>query len=84
MAGEWIQLGTSHPNPAIQGNLCHTYLAKNTKIVEKPRFESTEEIVIRTVPLERVPALIKSGAITHALVLVAFYWLQLEYEGFRI
>lgn len=84
VAGEWVQLGTSHPNPAIQGNLCHTYLAKNTKVVEKPRFESTEEIMIRKVPLERVPGLIKDGVITHALVLVAFYWLQLEYGGFKL
>lgn len=79
VAGEWIQLGMSHPNPAIQGNLCHTYLARDARIIEKPHFHSTEEIAIRKVPMAEVPALIKGGVITHALVLVAFYWLQLEY-----
>ena len=79
IAREWTRLGMSHPNPAIQGNLCHTYLATGVEIVEKPQFDATEEIAIRKLPLEEVPRLIKTGVITHALVLVAFYWLQLEY-----
>lgn len=79
IAREWTPLGMSHPNPAIQGNLCHTFLARDVEIVEKPRFESNEEIAIKKLPLCEVPRLIKTGVITHALVLVAFYWLQLEY-----
>ena len=77
-AKEWIELGRSHPNPAIQSNVCHTYLARGAHQIEIPEFSGTEEIAIRLVPLEEVPALIDSGAITHALVLVAFYWLHLS------
>lgn len=70
-------LGESHPNPAIQNNRCYTFLANNVKWVQKPEFKGTEEIAIRLVPLNEVPELIRNGVITHALVLVAFYWLQL-------
>ena len=82
VARDWQLLGVSHPNPAIQGNLCYTYLARGVEIVEKPRFDTTEEIAIRKVSLRDVPRLIKSGVITHALVLVAFYWLKLECDDF--
>jgi len=70
-------LGESHPNPAIQNNRCYTFLANNVSWVQKPEFKGTEEIAIRLVPLNEVPELISKGVITHALVLVAFYWLQL-------
>ncbi len=76
-AESWVQLGVSHPNPAIQSNACHTYLAKSIRQVQIPNFTSTEEVAIRRVPLTQIPELIKNGSITHALGLVAFFWLQL-------
>lgn len=82
IASDWVSLGAIHPNPAIQGNLCHTYLAKGCKIIEKPQFDTTEEIAIKCVPFSDVPGLIKSGVITHALVLVAFYRFELEFGKF--
>lgn len=80
-AANWVTLGQSHPNPAIQSNLCHTFLALDVKQVEVPKFTTTEEITaIRLVPLREVPELVRSGVITHALVMVAFYLLSLR-EG---
>lgn len=84
MAEKWIPLGQSHPNPAIQGNLCHTFLALNVKQIEIPEFAGTEEIAIRLLPLDDVPDLVRRGAITHALVMVAFYWLQLNEDSIRL
>ncbi|MBX9671008.1 MAG: NUDIX hydrolase [Candidatus Obscuribacterales bacterium] len=78
MAHRWVPLGQSHPNPAIQGNLCHTFLALDVRQIEVPEFSGTEEIAIRLVPLSEIPDLIRQGTITHALVMVAFYWLQLS------
>ena len=78
-AKSWINLGKSHPNPAIQSNWCHTFLALDVKQIEVPEFSSTEEIAaIRLVPLLEVPELVRSGVITHALVMVAFYMLSLS------
>lgn len=71
-----IFLGRNHPNPAIQSNICDTYLSLNVKQICVPRFEGTEEVAIRLVPIKDIPRLIKSGNITHALVIVAFHYLQ--------
>lgn len=76
-AEEFIFLGRTHPNPAIQSNSCDTYLATNVKRLEQPRFDGTEEIVLRIVPLLTVPTLIRDSSITHALVIVAFHYLDL-------
>lgn len=70
-------LGSLHPNPAIQGNMVHTYLCENVEYVAAPIFDSTEHTAVRLVALDRVPALIADGTITHALVIAGFYWLSL-------
>ncbi len=70
-------LGSTHPNPAIQDNQIHTYLAENVEFESAPAFDSTEHTAVRLVPLQSVPALIADGTITHALVVVGFHWLML-------
>lgn len=77
VAERFIRLGNNHPNPAIQSNICETFLALNVRQIQQPIFEGTEDIALRLVPLDSVPELVKSGQITHALVMVAFYLLNL-------
>lgn len=71
----WSQLGVNHPNPAIQKNLCTTFLAENAVPTSSQMLDSTEEIEVFTVPLNQIPEMIRSGSITHALVITAFYFL---------
>lgn len=71
-------LGKIHPNPAIQENLCHSYLMRNARRVGAAAPEGSEDIVTREIPLADVPGLIDAGKITHALVVVAFQWLWLK------
>jgi 8-oxo-dGTP pyrophosphatase MutT (NUDIX family) len=71
-------LGVVHPNPAIQGNRCHTFVAYDVRPCAPPSFDSTEETEVVLVPLARIPDLIADGTITHALVVVAFHWLGLR------
>ncbi len=73
---ELIFLGRNHPNPAIQSNICDTFLSLNVEQIQVPIFNSTEEVAMRLIPIKNIPALIKSGSITHALVIVAFHYLQ--------
>lgn len=78
-----ISLGKARPNPAIQQNWIHTFLAPDASYQHAPQFDGTEHTVVRLVPLSQVPALINDGTINHALVIVAFYrfWLyQQNYE----
>ncbi len=70
-------LGCNHPNPALQPNICDTYLSVNARHIQVPKFDSTEEIAIRLVPIKEIPSLIRNGQISHALVIVAFQYLQL-------
>lgn len=71
-------LGRTRPNPAIQNNWIHTFLARDARFLHAPVFESTEHTVVRLVPLAQVPALISDGTINHALVVVGFHWLTLH------
>lgn len=81
-ADEAIYLGKTHPNPAIQDNWVHTYLAPNARYVGAPAVhDPTEQTLVKLVPLAEVPHLIAAGAITHSLVVVGFHWLTLYNHG---
>jgi len=76
-----LPLGVLHPNPAIQGNRCYTFLAQNARKVADPTHDPAEDIAIVTAPLGSIPDLIRAGRITHALVISAFLWLELGEPG---
>jgi ADP-ribose pyrophosphatase len=80
-ASEIIFLGRTRPNPAIQDNWIHTFVARDVECRGKPTCEGTEQTVVRLVALERIPALIKEGKITHSLVVVGFHLLRLAQQG---
>ena len=75
-----IPLGALHPNPAIQANHCHSFLARTAHKRFDPPFDTTEEPEVVLVPLADIPDLIRGGDITHALVVVAFHWHHLLTE----
>jgi ADP-ribose pyrophosphatase len=75
-----IPLGTVHPNPAIQNNLCYTFLAANVLPVGQLVQDEREDIEVVLQPLSEIPCLIREGAISHALVIAAFYRLYMEYK----
>jgi 8-oxo-dGTP pyrophosphatase MutT (NUDIX family) len=72
-----IPLGAIHPNPAIQANRCHSFLARNVEKISEPHFDTTEETEVTLVPVSELPEIVRQGRITHALVVVAFYWYDL-------
>jgi len=72
-----VELGSIHPNPAIQNNRCHTFLARDVEKRFETNFDTTEETEVILVPAIELPTLVRQGKITHALVVTAFYWLHL-------
>lgn len=68
-----VYLGKVAPNPAIQSNRCHSFLARGARLVGEPRLEGAEDIELTLVSPEDVPGLVLDGTIDHALVVVAFY-----------
>lgn len=76
--GSHVQwLGEVLPNPAIQNNACTTWLIEEARPVAEPSPDEGEHIVVVTVPLERIPTLLRQGRIRHSLVVAAFHWLHL-------
>lgn len=68
-----VPLGWVHPNPAVQTNRCHTFLARNAFPAGNPDPDPDEILEVTTAPLAEIPDLISGGAITHALVIAAFH-----------
>jgi 8-oxo-dGTP pyrophosphatase MutT (NUDIX family) len=67
-----VEIGWVHPNPAIQSNRCHTFVARKLTRVGEPSPDPDEEFELVQEPLERIPELIAGRRLTHALVLAAF------------
>lgn len=71
-------LGSVDTNPALFDNRCHTYLVTDCREVAEIANEGAEETHVVTIPLAEIPDLIRSGAITHSLVVAAFHRLGLR------
>lgn len=64
-------LSVVEPNPALQGNRCFTYVARGARLVGPTAFDDLEDLEVALLPRERLPDLLDSGQVTHALVVVA-------------
>ena len=69
-------LGVTEPNPAIQTNRLHHFLASGCVKVHDGAQEATEDIGVELVLADRVDALVRSGEIAHSLVVTALYFWQ--------
>jgi len=76
--GEARLIGSVEPNPALLDNHCHTVLVRGVSTQGAPQFDGLEEIRTRLVPLAQIPDLIRAGTITHALVIAAFHYFDLD------
>jgi 8-oxo-dGTP pyrophosphatase MutT (NUDIX family) len=76
-ADEWHQIGATHPNPAILDNTCFLYLALGARKVADLKLDEAEELEVLEIGLDEIPRMIQSGKIRHALVIAAFYYLEL-------
>lgn len=65
---EWLHIGAVEPNPALQSNRCHTFVAKNARRTQPVAFDGHERLRVRIVPYTMTADLITRGDITHALV----------------
>ncbi len=80
-AESWQFLGSIDPNPATHTNRCHTYLALGATQTQTPTFDRNELCKLVLAPASEIPNLVKSGKITHALVVVALFYEQLRRQA---
>ncbi len=76
IAADWKFLGRSRPNPAIQNNWVHHFLAEGCEVAAAPAPDENESIAIKPMALSAVDELIDNGSITHSLVIAAFYYFK--------
>jgi 8-oxo-dGTP pyrophosphatase MutT (NUDIX family) len=73
-AEEFVFLGKSRPNPAIQNNWIYHFAAVNAEKTAEVEFDEHESVFTKLCPVMRIPDLIQTGEITHSLVLAAFQY----------
>jgi ADP-ribose pyrophosphatase len=71
-----LELGKVHPNPAIQGNICFSYVAENLREIGRIDMQGAEETEVALIPMTEIPNLIASAGIMHALTIAAFSFLH--------
>ena len=67
-ASEWIQVGQLFPNPALQTNTLHCYLALDAEKISGQNLDAGEDIEVHLVPLDELIELAKRGEFPHALM----------------
>lgn len=75
-------LGVVNPNPALFGNRLHSFYATGVVLEGAVQNTGTEFTDVRLVPVARLPAMLQSGEIEHALV-AATLWRFLYLRGAR-
>jgi ADP-ribose pyrophosphatase len=70
-------IGRVWPNPAIMSNTCFTVLLENCRMTSATRFDQTEELTTKLVPVDELPGLVASGKIRHCLVVAALFHFEL-------
>ncbi len=71
-AKEWVSLGSVTPNPALQNNRCHTFLARGAYRAGPPRPDAFERVEVELLSGAQAAQALRSGRIHHGLVLAAF------------
>lgn len=66
-------IGSHKPNPAIQDNELHTFLALNCKLVSAPHPDPFEFIRVFTSPIKTTFRMIERGEINHSLIIASLY-----------
>jgi len=72
VSDQWVALGSCAPNPAVQDNRCHFFLALECRPEGPLALDPSEEIRVWAVPWPEWKAMLAEGRVDHALVLAAF------------
>ena len=68
---DWEMIGKTSSNPAILSNFTHLYIASGCKKTARQHTDGSEDIAIRTMPMDEFLHRIQDGTVHHAIVLAA-------------
>ena len=69
-----LELGLSYPNPAIQTNRLHFWLALDCVAASAPELDAGEDVRVRLAAADEIDAMIQRGQINHSMVVTAWYF----------
>jgi len=78
VSNDWTSLGSCSPNPAIQNNQCHFFLALNCVPIRDLVLDPTEELRLWAMSHPEWKARLESGEVHHSLVIAAFQRLYMS------
>jgi 8-oxo-dGTP pyrophosphatase MutT (NUDIX family) len=67
-AAEWVSCGFHFPNPALQNNRMHTYLALGCVKVAEPSLDPFEDLENFTMDVKEMVKIWRDGAFAHSLI----------------
>ena len=67
-SAEWIHCGTHFPNPALQSNRLHTYLALGCHKVGEPELDPFEDLSVEIFPFTELKGRWENGEFDHSLI----------------
>lgn len=83
-AAENVRLVAKHrPNPAMQNNFMHTFIATGCRRVQAPTPDPYEDIEVLTLPIPQVMEKVMAGEINHTIVVASLLY-ALPVLGFSI
>ncbi len=65
--GVWTPLMELSANPAIQNNICYTFLAEGVSLSSSQQLDATEEITVHLMSLDRLREIVFEGGMIQAL-----------------
>jgi ADP-ribose pyrophosphatase len=72
-ASQWIQIGQIYPNPALQTNALHCFLALDVENVSAQNLDAGEDIEVHLFPFEELVQMAKRGEFQHALMVAVLF-----------
>jgi len=67
-------LGAVWPNPALLSMRITTIIVRNARRIAEPHPDPSEELAVELVPVDKIPTLIKTGRIDHAVCVAGLLW----------
>lgn len=72
-ASQCIPIGQIYPNPALQTNTLHCYLAVDVEKVSVQNLDAGEDIEVQLIPFDELVEMAKRGEFRHALMVAVLF-----------
>lgn len=75
-SSNWTCVGIQYPNPALQSNRLHTFLALDCEKTAEPSLDPFEDLEVKLMSIKDVYEKVHKGDVTHSLILSSLFLAQ--------